>query len=264
MVTPVNGNKIAALQRSLSVQGMSTVKVVPSGALQGLAGIDSLRRLPNLHQELTDLIKTKFGIEVTDILCDREAKLEILGCNPPFIERVRNSNGNPGVLGHTVIFEIESETSGKLYFLKNEKNIEMAKADSPGAPTNNLSRALKKAIAPKPRPVLPPNLSEKINRLQELCKQLPKTEMIYYSMIIDWEAFKPISNAFNELREIIVYLYQLSLFPQTITDKLGGTLWGIDHDGGHGKISFSYTIVRSREIINLIRETYQFDTKEAK
>ena len=123
MITPINGVKITALQRSLSAQGMSAVKVVPPGFAQNLTGIDSLKRLPNLHQELTDLIRTKFGIEVNDILCDREAKIEILSCDPPFMERVRNANGNPGVLGHIVVIEMENDNLGKLYLLRNENNV---------------------------------------------------------------------------------------------------------------------------------------------
>jgi len=123
MVTPINGNKLAVLQKLFSAQGMSTVKVVSTGVMQTMPGIDSLKCLPNLHQELTRLVKTKFGIEVTEIFCDREAKLEILGCNPPFVERVRNANGNPEVLGHMIVIEMEDENSGKLYFLRSDKNV---------------------------------------------------------------------------------------------------------------------------------------------
>jgi len=129
MVTPINGAKIAGLQQTFALKGMGKVLVVEPGRLQSLSGIDSLKRLPNLHQELTNLIRTKFGIEVSDIFCDREAKLEILGCNPSFLERIRNANGNLEVLGHTVVFEMKNETRGKLYLLGNSNNIE--KIESP-------------------------------------------------------------------------------------------------------------------------------------
>jgi len=132
MVAPINKSQTTALQLSLSSKGIEKVKVIDFSQMLKFPGIESLKRLPNLHQELTDLIKTKFGIEVTEIFCDREAKLEILGCSPSFIERVRNANGNLGVLGHTAVFEMESENSGKLYLLADSNKIaELERSNTP-------------------------------------------------------------------------------------------------------------------------------------
>jgi hypothetical protein len=451
MVEPVNGNKIAALQQTLRQRGMGRVLVIKPGQAT-FKGVESLKRLPNLYEKLAGFISQKFNIQVVDILSDVDGLLPILAADPSFMERISNSGGNLEVLGHTVVWEMEDKTSGKLYLLKNEDNIKalsiepakpitadlsslirasynklnrigisdiakkekfdlldlpedaieklafltaalekyMAGVVGPLVLTENhhllaqlknmftssdasselvnigielalkmikgdrtdkwagfttlsvipipknhpkikaisdqlaetilndpnycvasaaaraayvhvkkgalpvslelsitgriereretpsaielvetlngilsapsaapdLSAALQKATAPKPKERLDPKLAREITRLQELCGSLPATETIRLSDITDWNAFKPILDTWKELTTILRNLSNQETFPKNIRDEIGGLLWVVDHDGDHGKIPIRHTITRTIEILDLIRETY--------
>ena len=123
MTTPVNGTKITALRQTLSQKGAGKIRVLEAGLLSRLKTEPLSDRLPGLADPLKNFISEKLGINITDIFCDLEGRLALQATNLPYLERVRNSNGNLGVLGHTVVLEMESEESGKLYLLKNSKNI---------------------------------------------------------------------------------------------------------------------------------------------
>jgi hypothetical protein len=131
MVEPVNGNKIAALQQTLHQRGMGRVLVIKPGQAT-FKGVESLKRLPNLYEKLAGFISQKFGIQVVDILSDVDGLLPILAADPSFMERISNSGGNLEVLGHTVVWEMEGENSGKLYLLKNDDNVCLASPNSIG------------------------------------------------------------------------------------------------------------------------------------
>ena len=138
MVKPVDQKMLSTLQQTLKNRGAGRVLVAGPGQLKNLRGVESLKSLPNLHRELTNFASNKLEVKITDILCDSEGRVPILTADPPFIERVNNSNGNLEALGHTVVLEMEDENSGKLYLLKNEMNLKkmIESMETSDTPTN--------------------------------------------------------------------------------------------------------------------------------
>ena len=140
MVTPVNGTKITAFRQALSQKGAGKIRVLEAGLLSRLKTEPLSDRLPGLVDPLKNFIREKLGIDITEIFCDLEGRLALQATNLPYLERVRNSNGNLGVLGHTVVIEMETEASGRLYLLKNERNTTSINKEDPkpktGAPLN--------------------------------------------------------------------------------------------------------------------------------
>jgi hypothetical protein len=127
MVTPVDGNKIAALRQTFERKGMGRILVVKPGQAT-FKGTESLKRLPNLYEKLAGFISQKFNIQVVDILSDVDGLLPILAADPSFMERIMNSNGDLEVLGHKMVIETADGESGKIYFLKDPENIRTASA----------------------------------------------------------------------------------------------------------------------------------------
>ena len=123
MITPVNGTKISAIRLALSQKGAGKIRVLEAGLLSRLKTEPLSDRLPGLVDPLKNFIREKLGIDITEIFCDLEGRLALQATNLPYLERVRNSNGNLGVLGHTVVIEMETEASGRLYLLKNSDNV---------------------------------------------------------------------------------------------------------------------------------------------
>lgn len=134
MIPPTGRNRIGVLQQTLRTGGMKGAFVVNGGRLGRLRNVSPLVSdkasdfTRNLHRNLTEFIGQRFGINATDILCDHEGRLALIAAQPTFMERIINSNGNLEVLGHTVVFEMEGENEGKVYFLKNAGNMKKAAA----------------------------------------------------------------------------------------------------------------------------------------
>jgi uncharacterized protein (DUF1697 family) len=126
----LNLNKMAKLRQPIQIKGMGKIYVVKPSPLIDLQDVkfNSLKdsaseKVIAITEKLSELFQDRFKIKIADILCDAEGRLPILTAEPDFMQRIKDSGGNLGVLDHTVILEVLDKNTARLYFLRNKENI---------------------------------------------------------------------------------------------------------------------------------------------